>query len=149
MKSNAPRVWMLDDEADVVSYLVAALEDEGYEARGFSEPSALYEALDAGPLPHVVCLDILLQEGSGLSVYRTLRGRPGFKAVPIIMVSGYSRREEFQDGEFQRLMGDATIPPPEGFVEKPVSLPELLALVAQLVYPSGEEASCCAQKERP
>ena len=148
MNEGNARVWLLDDEVDVVAYLVAALEDAGYEARGFTESGALFEALDAGPLPDVVCLDILMPEGSGLSVYRTLRGRPGFKAVPIIMVSGYSRREEFESGEFRRLMGDASVPPPEGFVEKPVSLPELLALVAQLVYPSGEAAQGHARKER-
>ena len=148
MIESPAHIWLLDDEHDVVAYLVAALEDAGYEARGFTETNAFFAALSEGPLPDVVCLDILLPDESGLSVYRALRGRPGFMAVPIVMVSGYSQREEFQAGEFERLMGDASVPPPEGYVEKPVALPELLAVIAQLVYPPRETAPSRAQEER-
>jgi twitching motility two-component system response regulator PilH len=149
MRGQAARVWVLDDEADVVSYLVAAMEDAGYEARGFAASRTLFAALDQEPTPDVICLDILLPEESGLSVYRTLRGRLGLDAVPIIMVSGYSRREEFEAGEFQRLMGNAPLPPPDGFIEKPVALPELLALVERLVHRADDAAQGSATKERP
>lgn len=192
MTASGRHIWVVDDEPDVLAYLLAALEDAGYEARGFDRAEALLEALkeseepsrpmeatkrNVGQMavvparvgrgsgearrasppemgrealpptanehgrPDLVCLDILLPEQSGLSLYRTLRRTPGWKGIPIVMVSGYSRREEFEAGEFTRLMGDDSISPPDGFVEKPVSLPELMSVLVRLLGPTESAGS--------
>jgi CheY-like chemotaxis protein len=126
------QIWIVDDEPDVLAYLVLALEDAGYVAHGFASAR---EFLDQarGSLPDLLCLDIMMPDESGLSLYKVIRGRHEWDAVPIVMVSGYSRAEEFQNGEFRSLIGDAAIPPPEGFVEKPVELARFLHLVERLL----------------
>ncbi len=35
--------------------------------------------------------------------------------------------------EFKKLIDDDTIPPPDGFIEKPVKLPALMELIEQLL----------------
>lgn len=135
MNAAAPRIWILDDEPDVLAYLLVALEDEGYDVQGFQDAEALLRSLDGEAPPDLLCLDILLPEESGLSIYKTVRHRPDWQGVPVVIVSGYSRREELTSGEFRRLLGDDSLPLPEGFVEKPVALPELLALLEALRQP--------------
>jgi CheY-like chemotaxis protein len=125
-------VWVLDDEPDVLLYLTTALEDEEYEVRGFETVEELLEEVRKSP-PDLLCLDIMMPGRSGLSLYKEFRTSEPLKTIPIIIVSGYSRQEEFLNGEFQRLLGSGSIPEPDGFIEKPVRMDELLGLVRKLL----------------
>lgn len=140
MESAAKKIWLVDDEPDVLAYLVAALEDEGYDVQGFASAGDVLPRAETSP-PDLICLDILMPECSGLSLYKRLREEPCCRAVPIIIVSGYSKRTEFVNGEFRRLIGDATTPPPDGFVEKPVPLDDFLALVGRLARGGSKDAA--------
>jgi hypothetical protein len=44
-----------------------------------------------------------------------------------------SEAKDFMEEGFEKLIDDNTIPPPDGFVEKPVKLPALMELVEQLL----------------
>jgi DNA-binding response OmpR family regulator len=126
------KIWVVDDEPDVLTYLTTVLEDEEYQVQGFDSAEGFLEQARMTP-PDLVCLDIMMPSKSGLAVYRELREAEEFRTIPVIIVSGYSRREEFVNGEFERLMGGNGMPEPDGFVEKPVKIDVLVKLVRRLL----------------
>jgi PAS domain S-box-containing protein len=86
----AGQVLVVDDDPDVRGFIVASLEDLGYEVReadnGEGALSAFREAA-----PDLVVLDFLMPGMSGAEVARVLREeRPG---QPILFVSGYSETD--------------------------------------------------------
>lgn len=132
MNPRTKSIWVVDDEPDVLTYLTTVLEDEEFEVRGFDSGAGFIEEARRSP-PDLICLDIMMPSKSGLSVYRDLRMDGALGSIPVVIVSGYSREEEFLDGEFQRLVGGGNVPEPDGYVEKPVRMDELLDLVRKLL----------------
>ena len=125
-------IWVVDDEPDVLMYLTTVFEDEDYVVRGFESAEGLLDRARSTP-PDLVCLDIMMPSKSGLSVYKDLRADESLVEIPVIIVSGYSREEEFFAGEFQRLVGSDDVPAPEGYMEKPVRMDDLIKLVRKLL----------------
>jgi CheY-like chemotaxis protein len=136
MCAASKTVWVVDDEPDVLTYLTTALEDQGFTVRSFPGVDTFLDEALASP-PDLVCLDIMMPNRSGLSLYRELRSSEALRRIPIVIVSGYSRHEEFMKEEFHRLLGSEDVPEPDGFIEKPVSLPDLIGVVSGLVSEAG------------
>ncbi len=132
MNPRTKSIWVVDDEPDVLTYLTTVFEDEEFVVRGFESGAGFIEEARRSP-PDLICLDIMMPSKSGLSVYKDLRSEEDLVGIPIIIVSGYSRQEEFLDGEFQRLVGGGDVPEPDGYVEKPVRMEELIGLVRKLL----------------
>ena len=129
-------VWIVDDEPDVLTYLLVALEDHGFRVRAFSGAEGFLEEARQAP-PDLVCLDIMMPNRSGLSLYVDIRKEEALRGVPILIVSGYSRPGEVLRDEFRRLIGDAGVTEPEGFLEKPIILDDFLARVRTAVSGAG------------
>ncbi len=126
----------MDDEEDVLTYLETALEDQGYETRGFSSASGVLDAARESR-PDLLCLDIMMPSRSGLSLFREIRSTPSLEGVPIVIVSGYSREEDFRGWEFAKYLASTGLREPEAFVEKPVDLDRFLAVVGDLARRGG------------
>jgi DNA-binding response OmpR family regulator len=122
---------VVDDEPDVLTYLTTALEDEDFVVRGFSGAEGLLDEAVKDP-PDLICLDIMMPNRSGLSLYKDLKSRSTLARIPIVIVSGYSRVEEFHE-EFDRLVGVEGVEGSVVYVEKPVHLEEFLELVRGLL----------------
>jgi CheY-like chemotaxis protein len=126
-----PRLLVVDDEADIVEYLCTVLEDNGFDAAGASDPAQV-PALVAQTKPDAILLDILMPGQSGLALYRTLRQDPPTAAIPVIIVTGVSRPEG--------LPAEAgSLPPPDGFLEKPIAVPRLVETVRDVLRRRGED----------
>jgi PAS domain S-box-containing protein len=87
---QASRVLVVDDDPDVRGFVVASLEDLGYEvAEACDGEAALVEF--RREVPDLVVLDYLMPGMSGAEVARVIRGeRPD---QPILFVSGYSETD--------------------------------------------------------
>ena len=88
MASGRRNVLIVEDEPSITTPLTEALEREGF---GTQVAGTVEEALEVSDreLPDLVLLDVMLPDGSGYDVCRTLRQR---SAVPIIMLT--ARGEE-------------------------------------------------------
>jgi CheY-like chemotaxis protein len=130
-RGGAPaRLLVVDDEADIVEYLCTVLEDNGFEVAGASDP-ALVPALARNTQPAAILLDILMPGQSGLALYRTLRQDPATGGIPVIIVTGVSRSEG--------LSAEAgPLPPPDGYLEKPIAVPRLVEIVRDVLRRRGE-----------
>jgi len=123
MKNN--RIVVIDDESDVTTFLGAALGDNGFEVHE-SQDCAQGLALICEVDPALICLDLLMPARSGLSLYRELRLDRRFAKVPILIVSGLG-----VESDLAQLLGD--LPPPDGYLEKPIDVPALLRRVVRLL----------------
>lgn len=119
-------ILVVDDEPDVVTYLAAVLRDHGYETlEAYNGEEALEKVIR--DKPDVVTLDITMPEMSGVRAYRMMKEDAILKSIPVIIVTGISH--DFK----QFISGRSKVPPPEGYLEKPVKPEDLLAEVKRLL----------------
>ena len=126
---SAPRILIVEDEADLALLIGYNLEAEGYVvesvARGDEAELRLAESD-----PDLVILDWMLPGVSGIEICRRLRARDATRTLPIIMVT--ARREEAE-----RVRGLAM--GADDYVVEPFSVPELMARVRALLRRSRPE----------
>jgi CheY-like chemotaxis protein len=119
-------ILVIDDEPDVLTYLSTLLEDNGYATVTAKDGAEASEKVKAAP-PDLITLDITMPEKSGVRFYRDMKESDEWKGIPIIIVTGIS-------GDFERFISTRRqVPPPEGFIAKPVDANELLAMVKKLI----------------
>jgi eukaryotic-like serine/threonine-protein kinase len=117
----APRkhILVLDDDADLLDLIDAALCAAGYEvARAVDGHAGVRHAL-ANP-PDLVLCDVLLPRMDGFAVARVLRSDDRFAAVPLIFLTGLDDRVNFRRA--MRLGAD-------DYLTKPFEVDELLEAV--------------------
>ena len=125
----APRVLVVEDEADLAILLAYNLEAEGYVAECVERGDEAELRLTETPYDLVV-LDWMLPGVSGLEICRRLRAREATRTLPVIMLT--ARGEE---GERVRGLSVGA----DDYVVKPFSLPELMARVRALLRRSRPE----------
>ena len=119
-------ILVVDDEPDAIDYLTTVLEDHGYATIPAKDGVEALDYLDANH-PDLVTLDITMPEKSGVSVYRRLREDDRLKDVPVVIVTGIS-------DDFERFISTRKqVPPPDGYVHKPVDHDDLMAVVDRLM----------------
>lgn len=119
-------ILIIDDEPDTLTYFSSLLEDNGYKTVTAGDGGAAIERVKEC-LPDLITLDITMPEKSGVRCYRELRENEAWRAIPVIMITGIS-------GDFRNFISSRKqVPPPEGYLSKPVDEAELLNLVRKLV----------------
>ena len=124
MKANK-RIVVIDDELDVRKYLTALLGDHGFEVTSAGNGRDGF-ALVVGQHPDLVCLDLLMPEQTGLSLYKLIRDADELDEVPVLIISGLGVEQSIE----QILTG---LPKPEGYLEKPVEIDRFIEKVHQLI----------------
>jgi CheY-like chemotaxis protein len=129
------RVLVVDDEADVVTYLTALLTDAGYEVGVARNGEEALASVRADP-PDLISLDITMPERSGVGFYRKVKEDESLRSIPVVIVTGVTNPMAGSKGEgtFESWISSRRqIPPPDGFFEKPIDKDEYLAKVAELL----------------
>ena len=125
-------VLVVDDEPDIVTYLTTLLQDNGYAtvsaANGVEASARVKEQR-----PDLITLDMSMPEKSGVKVYRELKESSDMNTIPVLVVTGitgYGGKSE----EFKKFLGTRRqVPPPDGFIPKPIEPEELLTRVKELI----------------
>ena len=130
------RILVIDDEPDIVTYLTTLLEDEGYETCSASDGERGI-ALARECRPDLICLDIMMPKRTGIAVYHKMRSDPDLDGVPVLFVSGYTQVHNTlrpgTPGFFESLIPDPDVPPPQGFIEKPIDVAEFVRTVSTII----------------
>jgi CheY-like chemotaxis protein len=126
------KIMIIDDEPDILLYLTMVLEDSGYRVCTVNEGEPAEKAVEEHA-PDLIVLDIMMPIRSGLSIYTELKTSERFRNIPVILISGFSTEKEFMAHDFQMLVNDTTLPPPDGFIEKPLQLKKLIRLTQKLL----------------
>jgi two-component system nitrogen regulation response regulator GlnG len=90
MSAQAPRVWLVDDDASICWVLERALRNSGMAPRAFEAAEPALDALDHES-PDVLVTDIRMPGQSGLELLRKVRNsRP---TLPVIVMTAHSDLE--------------------------------------------------------
>ncbi|HEY3357022.1 MAG TPA: response regulator [Polyangia bacterium] len=128
--TRQPTVLVVDDEDDIVTFLTSLLGDHGFRtvtARDGDEALARMRA----ERPDLVTLDITMPTQSGVRAYREMKSDPALAGTPVIIVTGIA--SEFE----QFISSRRQVPPPEGYMSKPIDKDRLLTLIRSLL-PVGQ-----------
>lgn len=123
----AKKILIVEDETDIRELLSYNLRAEGFEV---VEMGTGYEALRALPevSPHLLLLDLMLPDVSGLEICRKLRRDASFSSIPIIMVTA-------KGSEVDRVVGLEL--GADDYVVKPFSVREVVLRVKAVLSRFG------------
>ena len=70
---------------------------------------------------------------SGIKMYRELKTNDSLKNIPVIILSGISKRVFLRSQEALTEFGGENVPEPEAYIEKPVEPEELAEMINKFV----------------
>ena len=126
---SSKKILIIDDEPDVVIYLSAVLDANGFKSFAVSDIKLAMEQVK-NIHPDLICLDIVMPQETGISFYTRLRQDKEFKAIPVIIISGIVELEKF---DFYNYSKDDSIPSPECYLEKPINVDVYIEKIKQLL----------------
>ena len=127
MPDDQKTILVVDDDPDALDFFVTVLEDNGFATVTARDGNEALERLGDGPLPDLVTLDITMPEKSGVGVYRKLREEEKYQGIPVLIITGVS--DDFK----QFISTRRQVPPPAGYLSKPVEPSDLLGKVRELL----------------
>jgi len=148
--SDTREILIVEDSQEGVLFLSEILEANGYGYRVAGDGREAMAAIQEKP-PDLVLLDVMMPHRTGLGVLKDMKRNPELEKIPVIVVTGASgvtgvdiRTGEEQpktsyDDDFARSYGTKLhdvlegLPPPDGFVEKPVDPPVLVKMIGDLL----------------
>lgn len=117
-------ILVVDDEPDFVTFINVFLEDHGATVLTASNGDDALKMARAHK-PDLMTLDITMPGKSGIEVFETLRKDPEIADLPVCIITGKP--------EMRKLIYDRPVPPPEGYVDKPVDEHDLLVSVRKIL----------------
>lgn len=124
MADDKKMILIVEDDPDTATYLSTLLADAGYDSTLAADGDQALEQIELNP-PDLVSLDITMPNKSGVRLYRDIKESNEWQGIPVIIVTGVS-------GDFENFISTRRqVPPPEGYVPKPIDRDKFLAAVEQ------------------
>lgn len=120
-------IWCVEDDASIRDIEVYALQSTGFEARGFDDGLAFWNAIkkcenapenntdNTEKLPELIILDIMLPSLDGIELLRRLKATPTFSSIPVIMAT--AKGSEYDKVKGLDMGADYYIAKPFGVME--------------------------------
>jgi DNA-binding response OmpR family regulator len=146
----AKKVLVVDDDVNTVTFLSAALEENGYEPAGaYNGKEGLEKIMENKP--DLVILDVMMPKKTGFVLFKQLRRDDNFKDLPVIMLTGVaevledldSQSEDTHERPYDDLrermrqaikdMKEEGLVKPDAFIDKPINPEIVIAKVKELI----------------
>ena len=118
-KGLSKRVLVVDDNQDSRELVVKVLKNRGYEMIEAADGEEAVEKAVA-EMPDLILLDISIPKLNGYEVARILKGKEGFKGIPIVALTAHAMK-----GDRMKALEAGC----EGYISKPINVRELAAQV--------------------
>lgn len=116
-------IYIVEDDKDIIEIETFALENSGYEVKGFSNAVDFYAQM-MKLKPQLIILDIMLPDEDGLQILKKIRQMDKTSDIPIIMVTAKTT-------ELDKVRGlDMGA---DDYLSKPFGVMELIARVKALL----------------
>ena len=119
-KPAAPTILIVDDDAAFAASVAQLLKAQRYEVVTAGDGAQAVASVKASK-PDLILMDINMPQLDGEMALLALKGRPEFRAIPIIMLTGVG---DMLDGHLTATLGACE------YLTKPFNPPELLAKIA-------------------
>jgi len=125
-------VLVVDDEEDVIAYLTALLADNGFATDAARDGKEAMDKIKQNR-PALVSLDMSMPEKSGVKVFREIKESEELKGIPVLVVTGVTGYGDKPE-EFEKFLSTRkNLPPPDGFIAKPLDQEKFIAKVRELI----------------
>lgn len=126
------KIYMVDDDVDMVVAIKASLEHNGYEVEAQHDDANLVDNIRQFN-PDAIILDVMFpdDDSAGFRIARSIRHHDDIKVKPIIMLSSVNVEGNFP-GEFTNRDIDEVYLPITEFVNKPIDPKDLIAKIEKL-----------------
>jgi len=91
-------ILLVEDDTDLVELATHWLERDGYTVRSVGDGQAALDRLAADPLPDLVLLDVMIPHVTGFEVLQRMRADARTRALPVLMVTSFSREKDVARG---------------------------------------------------
>ena len=118
------KVLVVDDEEDVRSFLMMVFEDAGAQVVSASDGDQAV-AMAREHRPDLISLDLSMPGKDGVETFVELRRTAETEEIPVCVVTGHP--------EFRQVIYDRPVPPPEGYLGKPVDEEKLVAYAHHII----------------
>ncbi|MHC4874545.1 MAG: response regulator transcription factor [Planctomycetota bacterium] len=126
------KVYIVDDDKDIIESLTVVLETEDYEVSSQTSEENLLDNVKA-KTPDIIILDVMFPENSsaGFEMARDLKNDDATKDIPILMLSAINEKGDYGFKFSNKDKGEGFLPVNE-FIEKPIQPQALLDKVKEL-----------------
>lgn len=91
-------ILLVEDDTDLVELATHWLERDGYAVRSTGDGRDALELLAKDPLPDLVLLDVMIPHVTGFAVLEKLRAEQRTRALPVVMMTSFSRERDVAHG---------------------------------------------------
>lgn len=127
------KVFIIDDDRDMVESMTMVLEGSGYEVGATHDASDAIEKVRAAK-PDLIVLDVMFPENpsEGFDLARKLHDDPDVGKIPVFIISAINARFNLGFSEKDR---DESWLPVHHFIEKPIVPDALVKMVRDVIGP--------------
>ncbi len=126
MSEIPKKILVVEDEPDMLDFLSAFFQDNGFEVLTATNGKECFEKAKDDQ-PDLITLDITMPEESGVRAFRNIQETPETKDIPVIIITGIST-------DFKKFIHTRKkVQPPAAYMEKPIDSSELLAKVNEIL----------------
>ncbi len=118
-----PDVLVVDDQEMNAAIISRYLSREGYTVKYLASGDAALAALEEGPRPALILLDVVMPGTNGFDVCRRIKANPATSGIPVVLVTSFDSRRDFMQG----LAAGA-----DDVLARPVQRDELMARVRSM-----------------
>lgn len=112
-------IFCVEDDQDIRDLMIYALNAAGFEAKGFTDGTEFFCALQTEK-PELVMLDIMLPGDDGITILKKLRSNTATADIPIIMATA-------KGTEYDKVIGLDT--GADDYLAKPFGMMEMVSRV--------------------
>lgn len=87
-------ILIIEDNEDVRALLEFVLGEAGFSVRMAADGREGLAALESGPAPDLVLLDIMLPIRDGFELLGDIRGRPRCAQLPVVMITARNHEDD-------------------------------------------------------
>jgi len=123
------KILIVDDEPEQIDFASTILEANGYVAISASNGVEGMNLVRT-ETPDLILLDIMMPEKGGIGMYQELKKDGATRNIPVVIVTGVARGRDFDD---QMVRQSHDVPPPDGYIEKPMNPDGMIKLLNDLL----------------
>ena len=122
-------IWCVEDDESILDIELYALNNAGFETKGFEDGTSFWNALK-NEKPELVLLDIMLPEMDGIEILSRMKESIEYKRIPVILAT--AKGQEYDRSKGLDLGAD-------DYIVKPFSMMEMVSRVKAVLRRSQPE----------